>query len=133
MNDATAPRILLADLDDPIEIAREVGGAELFAIAAACARARHHRIPVVLDGYLAGAAVLPLACATSGAVDHCLAGHRSAEPGHRLVLEHLGLEPLLQLDMRLGEGSGALAAVPLVRVACASVVDVATFDEWFGA
>lgn len=122
----------VAHVDDPIEIARRVGGAELFAMAAACARARQHRIPVVLDGYLAGAAVLPLALATPGALDHCIAGHRSAERGHRLILEHLGMAPLLELEMRLGEGSGALAAVPLVRLACASVVDVATFDEWFG-
>lgn len=121
----------VAGVDDPVEIAREVGGSELLAMAAACARARHHRIPVVLDGYLAGAAVLPLVGAAPGALDHCLAGHRSAEPGHGLVLDHLGLQPLLELDMRLGEGSGALAAVPLIRVACASVVDVATFDEWF--
>lgn len=121
-----------AGVDDPIEIAREVGGTELIAIAAACARARHHRIPVVLDGYLAGAAVLPLELARAGALDHCIAGHRSAEPGHRRILDRLGMEPLLALDMRLGEGSGALTAVPLVRLACAGVVDVATFDEWFG-
>jgi nicotinate-nucleotide--dimethylbenzimidazole phosphoribosyltransferase len=87
---------------------------------------------VVLDGYVATAAVLPLHVAAPGALDHCLVGHASAEPGHRRLLDHLGLEPLLDLQMRLGEGSGALAAVPLIRLACSAVVDVATFDEWFG-
>lgn len=131
--DAVAAAIArVAPLDDPIEIMREIGGSELTAMAAACARARQLRVPVVLDGYIATSAVLPLHCARPGALDHCLAGHRSAEPGHRAVLDHLGLEPLLDLDLRLGEGSGALAAVPLVRLACDAVVRVATFDEWFG-
>ena len=58
-------------------------------------------------------------------------GHCSAEPGHRLLLAKLGKDPLLDLDMRLGEGSGAMAAVPLVKMACAGVVEVPTFDEWF--
>ena len=122
----------IAHVDDPIEIMREVGGAELAAIAAACARARHRRLTVVLDGYVATAAVLPLHVAVPGALDHCLVGHLSSEAGHARVLDHLGMEPLLDLDMRLGEGSGALAAVPLVRMACASVVEVPTFAEWFG-
>lgn len=119
--------------DDPIDVLREVGGAELCAMAAACLRARRLRVPVVLDGYVATSAVLPLHIARPGALDHCIAGHRSAEPGHSLLLDHLGMRPLLDLEMRLGEGSGALAAVPIVRMACAAVVDVATFDEWFGA
>ena len=119
-------------LDDPIETMRQIGGSELTSMAAACARARHHRVPVVLDGYVATAAVLPLHIAQPGALDHCIVGHLSAEPGHRRLLEHLGKQPLLDLEMRLGEGSGALAAVPLVRMACACVVEVATFNEWFG-
>ena len=119
-------------LTDSIEVMREIGGAELTAMAAACARARHHRLPVVLDGYVATAAVLPLHVARPGALDHCIAGHRSAEPGHGRLLEHLGMRPLLELDMRLGEGSGAVAAVPLIRMACVAVVEVATFAEWFG-
>jgi nicotinate-nucleotide--dimethylbenzimidazole phosphoribosyltransferase len=123
----------ITGVDDPIEILRQLGGSELTAMAAACARARHLRVPVVLDGYIATSSVLPLHVARAGALDHCMAGHRSAEPGHRAVLAHLGLDPLLDLDLRLGEGSGALAAVPLVRMACAAVVEVATFDEWFGA
>jgi len=116
--------------DDPIEILRHAGGAELAAIAGATAAARQRSIPVVLDGYVATAAVAPLAFAQPGALDHVVAGHRSAEPGHRRLLELLGLEPLLELDLRLGEGTGALAAVPLIKLAAVAVVDVATFQEW---
>lgn len=116
----------------PIDVLRHVGGAELVAMAAACLRARHHGVPIVLDGYVATAAVLAPHASRPGALDHCIAGHRSAEPGHGRLLDHLGLRPLLELDLRLGEGSGALAAVPIVAMACACVTDVATFDEWFG-
>jgi nicotinate-nucleotide--dimethylbenzimidazole phosphoribosyltransferase len=115
---------------DPIEILRHAGGAELAAIAGATVEARRRSIPVVLDGYVATAALAPLAFARDGALDHVVAGHRSAEPGHRHLLERLELEPLLDLDLRLGEGTGALAAVPLIRLAAVAVVDVATFQEW---
>jgi nicotinate-nucleotide--dimethylbenzimidazole phosphoribosyltransferase len=115
---------------DPIEILRHAGGAELAAIAGAVAEARRRSIPVLLDGYVVSAAIAPLAVARPGALDHVLAGHRSAEPGHRRLLERLGLVPLIELDLRLGEGSGALVAVPLVKLAAVAVVDVATFQEW---
>lgn len=118
---------------DPLDVLRELGGSELVAVAAAVLRARQSRIPVVLDGYVVTAAVLPLHVAAPGSLDHCIVGHASTEPGHRRILRRLGKEPLLDLGMRLGEGSGALAAVPLVRIACACVTEVATFDEWFGA
>jgi nicotinate-nucleotide--dimethylbenzimidazole phosphoribosyltransferase len=118
---------------DPLEVLREVGGAELVALAAAIVEARARAMPVVLDGYVTAAAALPLACANPDALAHCVAGHRSAEPGHRRVLDRLGLEPLLDLGMRLGEGSGAMAAVPLLALACRLVTDVPTFDEWLGA
>lgn len=114
----------------PLEALRRLGGAELVAIAAAVMTARRRRIPVVLDGFIATASVLPLEAEVPGALKHCIAGHRSAEPGHVRLLEHLNLEPLLELDLRLGEGSGALVAVPLIRMAAAAVVDVATFEEW---
>jgi nicotinate-nucleotide--dimethylbenzimidazole phosphoribosyltransferase len=100
------------------------------AIAGAVVEARLHRIPVVLDGFVVTAAVAPLEVAAPGALDHCVAGHRSPEPGHQLLLEKLGKEPLLDLGLRLGEGSGALAAVPLIRMAARAVVDVPTFEEW---
>ncbi|MEO6651624.1 MAG: nicotinate-nucleotide--dimethylbenzimidazole phosphoribosyltransferase [Ilumatobacteraceae bacterium] len=123
----------VAHVADPLDLLREVGGAELVAMAAACVQARRRRVPVVIDGYIATAAVLALHVAVPGALDHCIAGHRSSEPGHDLLLTHLGMTPLLDLGLRLGEGSGALAAVPLVRMACAGVVEVPTFAEWFGA
>lgn len=123
----------IAGVMDPLEILREVGGSELVAMAAACIAARHRSIPVVLDGYICTASMLPLHRANGAALDHCIVGHCSAEPGHRLLLGALDKKPLLDLDMRLGEGSGAMAAVPLVKMACAGVVEVPTFDEFFGA
>lgn len=122
----------VAALSDPIELLREIGGAEHVAMAVACMRARGHRVPVVLDGYVATSAVLPMQVAASAALDHCIMGHLSAEPGHRLLLDHLDMRPVLDLEMRLGEGTGAMAAVPVIRMACAGVVEVPTFAEWFG-
>jgi nicotinate-nucleotide--dimethylbenzimidazole phosphoribosyltransferase len=117
---------------EPIEALREVGGAELVAIAAAIVAARLRRLPVLLDGYVVAASALPLHVLASGALDHCQVGHCSAEPGHRSLLQVLGKRPLLDLEMRLGEGSGAMAAVPLVAMACAGITEVPTFGEWFG-
>jgi nicotinate-nucleotide--dimethylbenzimidazole phosphoribosyltransferase len=114
----------------PLEILRELGGAELVAIAGAVIEARMRSIPVLLDGFVVTSAVAPLEVAHPGALDHCWSGHVSGEAGHRLLLEKLGMEPLLDLGLRLGEGSGALLALPLVRLAAACVVDVATFEEW---
>jgi nicotinate-nucleotide--dimethylbenzimidazole phosphoribosyltransferase len=119
-------------MTDPIEIMREAGGSELAAMAAATVAARLRSIPVVLDGYVVTSAVLPLHVAMPGALDHCIVGHCSAEPGHRRVLDAIGKPALLDLGMRLGEGSGAMVAVPIVRAACDAVVEVATFTEWFG-
>ncbi|MFV0309590.1 MAG: nicotinate-nucleotide--dimethylbenzimidazole phosphoribosyltransferase [Desertimonas sp.] len=121
----------IAGVTDPLEVLREVGGAELVAIAAATAAARRRSLPLVLDGYVVTASVLPLAMTNPAALDHCTVGHCSAEPGHRRLLERLGKRPLLDLDMRLGEGSGAMAAVPLIAMACAGVTEVPTFAEWF--
>jgi nicotinate-nucleotide--dimethylbenzimidazole phosphoribosyltransferase len=114
----------------PCEVLREVGGAELAAIAGAVVEARLRSIPVILDGFVVGAAVAPLAVERQDALDHCVAGHRSAEPGHTLLLQRLGLAPLIDLQMRLGEASGAMLAVPIVRLAAVAVTDVATFEEW---
>ncbi len=122
----------IAGVTDPLEVLREVGGSELTAIAAAVVAARRRSLPVVLDGYVVTASVLPLVMIEPTALDHCIVGHCSAEPGHRRLLERLGKRPLLDLDMRLGEGSGAMAAVPLVAMACAGITDVPTFAEWFG-
>ncbi len=122
----------IAGVTDPLEILREVGGSEIVAVTAATVAARRRSIPVVLDGYVVTAAVLPLHEIDATSLDHCTVGHCSAEPGHRKLLERLGKAPLLDLDMRLGEGSGAMAAVPLIAMACAGITDVPTFAEWFG-
>jgi len=116
---------------DPISVLREVGGTELVAIAGAMAEARKRSIPVLLDGYIATAPALVLHAVDPAWTEHMRAAHRSAEPGHRLALENLGKEPLLELDFRLGEASGAMIAVPLLQMACRGVTDVATFTEWF--
>ena len=125
-----AARRRIEEASQPLEVLRQVGGAELVAVAGAALEARLRSIPVVLDGFVVTAAVAALEVARPGALDHCLAGHCSGEPGHRLLLEKLGKAPLLDLGLRLGEGSGALAAVPLVKLAATSVTDVATFEEW---
>ncbi len=122
----------IAGVLDPLEVLREVGGAELVAMAAAIVAARHRRLPVLIDGYVVTAAAMPLASSRGDALDHCLVGHCSSEPGHRRLLERLGKQPLLDLEMRLGEGSGAMAAVPLVAMACAGITEVPTYKEWFG-
>jgi len=119
----------IADVADPMEVLRQVGGAELVAMAGAAVEARLRSIPILLDGYVVTAALLPVHEARPGALDHVLAGHRSPEPGHRWLLERMDKEPLIDLGLRLGEGSGALAALPLVRLAVAGVLNVATFAE----
>ena len=86
----------------------------------------------MLDGYVVTRRAAAARRSSRRALDHCIVGHCSAEPGHRRLLERLGKPPLLDLDMRLGEGSGAMAAVPLVAMACAGITEVPTFAEWFG-
>ncbi|MGZ5862103.1 MAG: nicotinate-nucleotide--dimethylbenzimidazole phosphoribosyltransferase [Methyloceanibacter sp.] len=116
-------------LHDPLRIAAALGGRELAAILGACLAARRARIPVLIDGFVSTAAVAPLAKLRAGALDHTLAGHMSAESGHRLLLKKLGLSPLLDLGMRLGEGSGAAVAVLVLRAALACHTGMATFAE----
>lgn len=113
----------------PFETLRRLGGREIAAIAGAVLRARQLRVPVVLDGFISGSAIAPLAAAASTITAHCLAGHQSAEPGHGRLLKHLGLAPLLSLNMRLGEGSGAAVAVAVIRAALAAHNGMATFAE----
>ncbi len=114
---------------DPLEVLRCLGGREMVAIAGAIVAARRAHVPVLLDGVITTAAAAPLAAAVPGALDHCLAGHRSAEPGHDLLLERLGLDPLLDLGMRLGEASGAALAVPVLKSAVACHTGMATFAD----
>jgi len=114
---------------DPFEALRRLGGRETAAIAGAVLAARVRRVPVMLDGFICCASVAPLAAANPAVVDHCLAGHQSAEPGHARLLARLRLDPLLALGMRLGEGSGAALAVGIVRSALAAHEGMATFAE----
>ncbi len=116
-------------LSTPFEILRRLGGRELAAIAGAVVAARMAGVPVMLDGFICCAAIAPLAAACPDILAHCLAGHVSAEPGHRLLLERMGLDPLLSLGMRLGEASGAATATLLVRAALAVHAEMATFAE----
>ena len=118
-----------AILGDPLGVAAALGGRELAAIAGAVLAARHRRIPVLLDGFVATAAIVPLTRVEAGIVDHCRAGHVSAEAGHRALLRELDLEPLLDLNMRLGEASGAGVAILLLRAALACHAGMATFAE----
>ncbi|EAR50152.1 nicotinate-nucleotide--dimethylbenzimidazolephosphoribosyltransferase [Oceanicola granulosus HTCC2516] len=113
----------------PLEVLRCLGGREIAAIAGAIAAARSHRIPVILDGFIATSAAAVLHAAAPGALDHALAGHRSAESAHGRLLDHLGLSPLLDLDMRLGEGTGAAMALGVLRGAVACHSGMATFAE----
>ncbi len=118
-----------AQLTSAFEILRRLGGREIAAMAGAVLAARIKRIPVVLDGFIGTAAVAPLASANPNITAHCLSGHCSAEPGHTLLLARLGLEPILSLKMRLGEGSGAAVAVQVIRSALAAHDGMATFAE----
>ncbi|WP_294391372.1 nicotinate-nucleotide--dimethylbenzimidazole phosphoribosyltransferase [uncultured Sphingomonas sp.] len=111
------------------ETLRRLGGREIAAMAGAVVAARLAGIPVLLDGFICGSALAPLAAFHPTIVDHCLAGHCSAEPGHARLLVRLGLEPLLSLAMRLGEGSGAAVAANIVRAALAAHNGMATFAE----
>jgi nicotinate-nucleotide--dimethylbenzimidazole phosphoribosyltransferase len=116
-------------LGDPLRVAAALGGRELAALAGAALAARHHRIPVLLDGFVSTAAVAPLAKLRADALAHALAGHVSAESGHRALLGELGLKPLLDLGMRLGEASGAALAVLVLRAALACHTGMASFAE----
>jgi nicotinate-nucleotide--dimethylbenzimidazole phosphoribosyltransferase len=114
---------------DPFEILRRLGGLELSAIVGAIMACRLARVPVLLDGYACTAAAAVLFAADPRALDHCLVAHRSAEPGHARLLERLGKAPLLDLGMRLGEGSGATLAITILKCAIASHTGMATFGD----
>jgi len=114
---------------EPLAILQNLGGRELAAMVGAIARARAERIPVILDGFISTAAAATLACAQPGALDHCVAGHVSAEAAHGEMLARLGLNPLLDLGMRLGEGSGAALAIGVLKGAIACHSGMATFAE----
>jgi nicotinate-nucleotide--dimethylbenzimidazole phosphoribosyltransferase len=116
-------------LGDPLMVAATLGGRELAAILGAVLSARRQKIPVLLDGFVCTAAVAPLMRLHADALAHAWAAHVSAEAGHRMLLQELGLKPLLDLDMRLGEASGAAVATLILRAALACHTGMATFVD----
>jgi nicotinate-nucleotide--dimethylbenzimidazole phosphoribosyltransferase len=111
------------------EIASEMGGYEIVGLAGVILCAARARLPIVLDGYIVAAAALIAGAIAPAALGYCIAAHRSAEPGHALALQALGLEPLFELDLRLGEASGAALALPLVESAARMVREMKTFAQ----
>ena len=118
-----------AALSDPLEVLRCLGGRELAAMAGAIARARSLSIPVILDGFICTASASVLERLVPGALDHAVAGHVSQEPGHARLLKALNKEPLLQLGLRLGEGTGAALAIGVLQGAIACHSGMASFAE----
>ena len=114
---------------DPLTVLTEVGGLEIAALAGFIVGAAAARRPVIVDGVIAAAGLLVAAGLAPGVLPYAIAGHRSAEPGATAALEHLGLDPLLDLELRLGEGSGACLAVPIVEAAARILGEMATFDS----
>jgi len=129
---AVIARALAVNKPDPadaLDVLAKVGGFEIGGLAGVILAAAAGRVPVVIDGVISGAAALVAAGLAPQAKDFMIAGHLSTEPGHRAALEHLGLRPLLDLDMRLGEGTGAVLAMGVVEAAVRALNEMATFDE----
>ena len=116
-------------MKDGIDVLCCLGGKEMAAIAGAVVGARLKKIPVILDGYVATAAAAPLEAFATGALEHCQVGHVSAEPAHIRLIENLGKQPILDLGMRLGEASGAVVALGILKSAIACHTGMATFAE----
>jgi nicotinate-nucleotide--dimethylbenzimidazole phosphoribosyltransferase len=114
---------------DPLGTLADLGGFEIAALAGAALAAAARRVPVVLDGFITTSAALAAAALAPNLRHALIAAHRSAEPGHRVALEYLGLQPLLTLDMRLGEGTGAALALPIIQGAARVMRDMATFEQ----
>jgi nicotinate-nucleotide--dimethylbenzimidazole phosphoribosyltransferase len=118
-----------APLGDPIDVLAALGGFEIAVLVGVALGVAERRAAIVLDGFIVGAAALVAARIDPAVVDYMIAAHLSPEPGHRLALDALGLRPLLDLELRLGEGSGAVLALPLLRAALAILSEMATFAE----
>ncbi|MFF0341097.1 nicotinate-nucleotide--dimethylbenzimidazole phosphoribosyltransferase [Kribbella sp. NPDC004875] len=114
---------------EPLKALQAYGGLEHAALAGYILGAAANRVPVILDGVIAGAAALVAQAFHPAAVDYCVAGHRSAEPGHAVALKQLGLQPLVDLDLRLGEGTGAVLAYPILTCAVRALAEMATFED----
>ena len=113
----------------PEAILQNLGGFEVAGMCGAMLESVDHKIAIVVDGYIATAAALCAVAIDPTVREHLLFAHRSVEPGHIIALQHLQARPLLQLDLRLGEGSGAALAIPLIRSAAAILCDMATFES----
>ncbi len=124
-----AIRLNHPDSSEPLDVLAKVGGLEIAGLAGVMLAAAANRIPVVLDGFISGAAALIATSLAPGLKDYLLAAHLSAEPGHRIMLEHMGLKPLVSLDMRLGEGTGAALGLFIAEAAARLLAEMATFDE----
>ncbi|MGX1197385.1 nicotinate-nucleotide--dimethylbenzimidazole phosphoribosyltransferase [Parvibaculum sp. MBR-TMA-1.3b-4.2] len=119
----------LTDGGDPLDILMRVGGHEIAALTGAFVTAAQAGIPVLVDGFICSAAALTACRVNPGVANWLLFAHASAEPGHRILLDEMNASPFLDLGMRLGEGSGAAAALPLLRLACALHAGMATFES----
>lgn len=117
------------DPRDPIDVLAKVGGLEIAGLTGLILGTAARRLPVALDGFIAGAAALLAAALQPACVSYLIASHASAEPGHRAALAHLRLRPLLDLELRLGEGTGACLGVSLIQAAVKILNEMATFDE----
>lgn len=117
------------DVDDPIDILSKIGGLEIAAAAGVILAAAAARVPVLLDGIVSTAAAALAVKFAPDAKNVMIAGHRSTEPGHRLLLNVLDLMPILDMDMRLGEGTGGILAIPILEAALSTLNEVATFEE----
>jgi nicotinate-nucleotide--dimethylbenzimidazole phosphoribosyltransferase len=117
------------DPQDPLDVLSKVGGFEIGGLAGVMLGAAAHRIPVVIDGFISGAAALIATGLAPRFKDYLIAAHLSAESGHKVILQHIGLTPLLNLDMRLGEGTGAALGIVIVEAAVKTLAEMATFAE----
>lgn len=115
--------------DDALDVLAKVGGLEIAGLAGVILAGAANKIPVVIDGFISGAAALIAAGLQSSVRDYLIAAHKSVEQGHKVILQYLGLKPLLDLDMRLGEGTGAVLAMNLVEAGCKVLTQMASFEE----
>lgn len=117
------------DPSDPLDVLAKVGGFEMGAIAGIILGAAARRIPVLVDGFISTAGALIAVALAPNSRHYIIAAHRSVEPGHRVMQQHLDLQPIFQLDLRLGEGTGAALAMPVVAAAAAILNEMATFAD----
>lgn len=126
---ADAIDLLKPDKNDPIDVLAKVGGLEIGGLAGLIIGAALKRVPVIIDGFISGAAALIAGRLNPQCINYMIASHVSVEPGHKIILEELGLKPMLYMDMRLGEGTGATLAMIMVEAATKIMKEMATFAE----